>query len=134
MGKKTPEGVIKDDICLDNGNVSIDELIIFKNFTGFVSYEDKHGKRRGYRAGLTKEGSSDLIGILKLKITPAMVGKTVGVFCAFEVKTKTGKPTPEQKKFIEDITEYGGIAGVVRKSVEVRETICQWVAKLLKKR
>ena len=73
MGKKTPEGINKDAIVLANGDMPIDELALYKNFTGWVQYEGG----RGYRAGLTKEGSSDLVGPYSLLITPEMVGKTV---------------------------------------------------------
>jgi len=48
-------------------------------------------------------GSSDLIGI-------APDGRII----ALEVKTKTGRVTPEQQQFIEHIKLMGGIAGVVR--------------------
>ncbi|MGL4517040.1 MAG: VRR-NUC domain-containing protein [Shewanella sp.] len=48
-------------------------------------------------------GSSDLIGI-----APG------GRFLAVEIKTPTGKATPEQIRFIEAVRARGGIAGVVR--------------------
>ena len=59
-------------------------------------------------------GSSDLIGITPVKITADMVGQTIGVFTAAEVKTKTGRPTPEQINFIDKINSMGGLAGIVR--------------------
>ena len=73
-----------------------------------------HGQQ--YQFGLPP-GSSDLIGVKSITITPDMVGQTVGVFAAVEVKSKTGRIRKEQRAFMETVTKFGGIAGVVR-SVE----------------
>ena len=59
-------------------------------------------------------GSSDLIGWRSIEITPDMVGKRIAVFASVEVKTETGKPTDEQKNWIDQVRKAGGIAGVVR--------------------
>ena len=72
---------------------------------------------RPLHAGLC-EGSSDLIGITSVVITAEMVGKTVAVFTALEVKTATGTSSPEQKNFIRVVKEAGGIAEVVRSPYE----------------
>lgn len=85
---------------------------LFRNNTGAI----KDADGRLVRFGLCK-GSSDLIGFRPTVITPDMVGKTVAVFTAIEVKTPTGKPTPEQLHFINRVKELGGIAGIAR-SVE----------------
>lgn len=63
-------------------------------------------------------GSSDLIGWRSMVITPEMVGRTIAVFLALEVKTPTGKPTPEQENFIQAVRRAGGLAGVVRSTDE----------------
>jgi len=55
------------------------------------------------QAGLLCDGASDLIGWTKN-----------GKFLAMEVKTATGRPSPEQLNFIEQVKKSGGIAGVVR--------------------
>jgi hypothetical protein len=60
------------------------------------------------------EGGSDLIGWRTVIITPEMIGKPVALFLALEVKTATGKPTPEQENFIRAVRKAGGLAGVVR--------------------
>lgn len=64
-----------------------------------------------------KKGSSDLIGIYQIEITPEMVGKKIGLFTAIEIKTEKGVVSKEQKDFINTITKLGGIAGTAR-SVE----------------
>jgi hypothetical protein len=68
---------------------------------------------RPLHAGLC-QGSSDLIGYTTIKITPEMVGKDLAIFTALEVKTTTGRATPKQVNFIEQVRKSGGIAGIVR--------------------
>ncbi len=72
----------------------------WRNNTGAVKTDDRY-----IRYGLCK-GSSDIIGITDID--------GIGVFTAFEVKTKRGKPTHEQVLFIGAIRSRGGIAGIVR--------------------
>ena len=67
-------------------------------------------------------GSSDLIGIQKFVITPAMLGLDIGVFTAIEVKNET-RATPEQHRFIETIQELGGIAGIAHSVDEARKIV-----------
>lgn len=68
-------------------------------------------------------GSSDLIGITKVKITPDMVGKEVGIFTAIEVKDTRGKVSDKQKKFIDTIKKMGGIAFVARSAKEALDLV-----------
>lgn len=70
-------------------------------------------KARPFHAGLCK-GSSDLIGITPVVITPDMVGRTLGVFTALEVKKPGGCATDEQSNFLDQILKLGGFAGVAR--------------------
>lgn len=58
--------------------------------------------RKSFRANTTHKGVSDILGIYQ------------GRFLAVEVKSKTGRPTPEQTKFIEDVNNEGGIAFIAR--------------------
>lgn len=61
--------------------------------------------------------SSDLIGITPITITPEMVGRTLGVFTAIEVKKPDWKPSLSNKReqgqanFIQWVKSKGGIAG-----------------------
>lgn len=73
-------------------------------------------------AGLC-EGSSDLIGWRSLTITPEMVGQTVAVFAALEVKSKTGRATAGQKNFCQRVKEAGGFAGIVKSPDEAKKTL-----------
>lgn len=70
-------------------------------------------------AGLCK-GSSDLIGWRSITITPEMVGETVAVFSAVEVKGPKGRPTPEQVTFISNVINSGGFACVAKTIEEAR--------------
>ena len=85
---------------------------LFRNNTGAI--KDANG--RLVRFGLCK-GSSDLIGMKSVTITPEMVGQKVAIFTAIEVKTASGKATPEQLNFVSRVKALGGIAGIAR-SVE----------------
>ena len=68
---------------------------------------------RPLHAGLC-EGSSDIIGIESVVITEDMVGKTVGIFLAEEIKTPTGRVSGKQQVFIDNVNEAGGIGRIVR--------------------
>jgi uncharacterized protein YcgI (DUF1989 family) len=69
---------------------------------------------RNIRAGLSAAGSSDLIGFRPLVITQDMVGSTIAVFTACEIKTETGTIRPEQTDFINFVLKNGGFAGIAR--------------------
>lgn len=68
---------------------------------------------RPLHAGLCT-GSSDLIGWTQRD--------GAALFTAVEVKTATGRATPEQVNFVEQVTAAGGVAGIVR-SVEDAERL-----------
>lgn len=67
-----------------------------------------------------KYKSIDLVGITKVLITQEMVGTTLGVFTALEVKDENWKPTKKfdehetlQNNFLQWVTLNGGIAAFV---------------------
>lgn len=62
----------------------------------------------------TPTGFPDLFGLVPVTITPEMVGQTLGVFAAIEVKSDKGKPSDAQSHFLEFIRSRGGFAGVAR--------------------
>lgn len=82
----------------------------------------RHARR--IQAGLAP-GSSDLIGLRSIMITPDMVGQRVAVFCGLEVKTRSGRATDEQANFIDMVNDLGGMAGIVR-SVDDAKKVLTW--------
>lgn len=73
---------------------------------------------RPLHAGLC-EGSSDIIGIKSVIVTPDMIDKTVGIFVGAEVKTKAGRISDKQHTFRDNINKAGGLADVIRSVDEV---------------
>lgn len=93
---------------------------VFRNNCGVSVLSD--GRRIRY--GVGNPGGSDLIGITPVTITPDMVGRTLGVFTAIEVKKPTGsRISQDQKNFIAAIINSGGYAGVARSPEEALEII-----------
>jgi hypothetical protein len=80
---------------------------------------------RPLHAGLVK-GSSDLVGWTPVKITPEMVGKTIAVFTAPEVKDR-GKASDEQKIFIGNVEKANGITGVIRSTDDYDRMVKSWL-------
>ena len=83
--------------------------VMFRNQVGATHTPDG----RLVRFGLCV-GSSDLIGWTPVVITEDMVGQTVAVFTACEVKAPMGKPTEDQLNFIRNVQRAGGFAGIAR--------------------
>lgn len=68
---------------------------------------------RPFTTGLPP-GFSDLFGLVPVVITPEMVGQTVAVFVAVEVKTARGRASEKQGNFLKAVNDNGGRAGVAR--------------------
>ena len=68
-------------------------------------------------------GSSDVIGWKPVVITPDMVGQTVAVFVALEIKTPVGKASTEQLRFVQAVQKAGGIAGFPTSADEALELL-----------
>ena len=90
---------------------------LWRNNTGALV--DQQG--RLVRFGLCK-GSSDLIGLRVLEITPELVGQRLAQFVALEVKTAQGVLSQEQRAFLRLVKDLGGVAAVCR-SVEEAEQL-----------
>ena len=90
---------------------------LWRNNTGALV--DQQG--RFVRFGLCK-GSSDLIGLRSLDVTPELVGRRLAQFVALEVKTAQGVLSPEQRAFLRLVQQFGGVAAVCR-SVEEAEQL-----------
>lgn len=89
--------------------------VLWKNVRGLFITAD--GKRK-VKAGLQADGSSDLIGFTRVLITSDMVGKTMPIFTAIEVKTPTGAVRPEQRRFVNYVKSMWGLAGIARSPEE----------------
>ena len=68
---------------------------------------------RPVQFGLAK-GSADLIGWRTVTVTPDMVGSRIAVITSIEIKTPTGRLTPQQRAWMGAVAAAGGIAGVAR--------------------
>lgn len=103
-----PESVIQAEIRLALGRLP--DVRAWRNNCGILP------DRRGIPVhfGVGGSGGSDLIGLQRTLITPEMVGRAIAVFVAAEVK-RPGVAVPEhQQRFIDFVSRFGGIAGVVR--------------------
>ena len=84
---------------------------VFRNQRGLHLTLD--GKRKVV-TGLCP-GASDLIGWTTYVITPEMVGRSVAVFTAIEVKSDKGSVSEAQGDFIAAVKDAGGIGVVAMK-------------------
>lgn len=89
---------------------------LFRNNSGVAEY---NGVKVRY--GVANPGGSDLIGWKPVTITPDMVGKTLAVFTAVEVKTGKLKATKEQQAFLKAVESAGGIAKIARDPADIEE-------------
>ena len=56
-------------------------------------------------------GTSDIIGCITCVITPDMVGQTVAIFAACEVKQPGQRPEKHQERYLAIMRSRGAIAG-----------------------
>jgi hypothetical protein len=91
---------------------------LWRNNTGALV--DKQG--RFVRFGLCK-GSSDLIGLRSLEITPELVGQRIAQFVALEIKTTQGVLSPEQRAFLRLVQQLGGVAAACRSAEEAEQLL-----------
>jgi hypothetical protein len=108
MSKATPEKLIENQIL----------FLLFKK--GIFSWKTQSVGifdpiKKIYRRSNNKfhiKGVSDILGILP-----------TGKFLAIEVKSKTGRASPEQIKFINTINDHGGLAFIARSVEDVKEQL-----------
>lgn len=90
-------------------------FLVLRNNSGLLLIKGKNGKTRAVKLG--KKGSSDIIAC-----------SPWGQFVAIECKSRLGRLTDEQDRFLEEVRNRGGIAVVVRDVEEVErlfnQTIC----------
>ena len=63
--------------------------------------------------GLT-DGASDLIGLIKVAVTPDLIGRSLAVFTAGEVKRPKVAVPEHQADFLAFVRQFGGRADVLR--------------------
>lgn len=102
------ETILQQRIRLALG--TLPNLRIFRNQVGQLP-DPRTG--RPVQFGLAK-GSADLIGWTTITVTPEMVGTKLAVFTSLEVKTPTGRLTPQQRNWLEAVQRAGGISAIVR--------------------
>lgn len=91
------------------------DLVLWRNNSGVLADGDRY-----VRFGVGEKGGADLIGIFRGS------GQPVGRFIAAEIKTATGRQTPEQKLFGELVMAHGGDYVVLRSVDDAR----MWVEQL----
>lgn len=96
---------------------------VFRNNVGVADYD---GHKVVY--GLAP-GSSDLIGWTPVDITPEMVGRTLAVFTAIEVKTTRGRVSEAQDKFLKRVERDGGFAVLARSETEAVQGVIGGIKK-----
>jgi len=107
----TKESNIQNQIRLALSSVG---AVMFRNNVGQTTTDDG----RVIRYGVCNPGGADLIGWKPVVITEKMVGSTLAVFCAVEVKRPGGKVSESQQRFLDAVNRAGGMAGVARSPEE----------------
>ena len=113
-----PESEVSQEIQIESPHYN---CILMRNNSGAL--EDKEGRTVRFGLGnISKQQneklkSSDLIGFTKVLITPEMVGQSVAIFTAIEVKREDWNPEKKLDKrekaqlaFITWVKNQGGVA------------------------
>ena len=95
---QNPETKIQNRIMMD---MSKKGYLVWRNQVGLFKTID------GRTVNIGIKGSSDLMAIKPTVITPEMVGQTLAVFVAVEVKTETGRQSEPQKKWQKAVEKLG---------------------------
>lgn len=102
---------------LNLSNVTMWRVNVCKGFIGkYIRHQSGSitiQNPRFISSGVPK-GFPDLIGIKPVKITPDMVGKTIGQFVFIEVKSDNGRLSQDQKLFQSLLKSSGAIGGVAK--------------------
>lgn len=109
-------------------------VILLRNNSGAM--KDDTGRVVRYGLGnispKQETKSSDLIGITTIVITPQMVGKTVGIFTAVEVKKEgwtkiTNERERHQSNFLTWVAKRGGIAFFANSVETFKANVARWM-------
>lgn len=107
MQVKVPEGKIANEIC---SALKMAGIFCWINKSTGV-WDPGKGVFRQNKNSHAIRGVSDILGIID------------GRILAIEVKTPTGRPTPEQKEFINNINARGGVAFISRSTEQTFATL-----------
>ena len=77
---------------------------------------------RPLHAGLC-EGSGDLIGWRTVEITPEMAGTRIAQFVSLEAKEGSGRLSPEQRNWRDQVLAAGGLALEVRSAEDAEQAL-----------
>ena len=88
---------------------------VFRNNVGALALPNGRWLQYGLCAG-----SSDLIGLRSVTITPEMVGQQVAIFVALEGKQVNRYGNADQRNFIAMVKMLGGRAGIFRNLVDAQ--------------
>lgn len=86
------------------------DVLIWRQHVGL--FRTFHNPDRLVHVG--QPGMSDAAAIVKVTITPDMVGKTVGIAVQPEFKTRTGRQREDQQNWQAAVEARGGIYELVR--------------------
>lgn len=89
------------------------KIMLEMSSRGAMVWRNQTGKFRAMNEptriiSVGQKGSADILACLPTVITLDMVGKTLGVFVAVEVKTELGKQRPDQKSWQDAFEKHGG--------------------------
>ena len=79
---------------------------LWRNNVGAL--RDQRGRLVSY--GLCT-GSSDLIGLRRLRVGPEHLGQELAVFCALEIKSQRGRASAEQQRFLAAVGAWAAWPG-----------------------
>ena len=97
------------------------DVLVWRQQVGvFRSYDDPD---RLVRVGVP--GMSDAMAVVAVEVTPAMVGRTVGVFVSAEFKTADGRQRKPQRAWQRAVEQRGGVYAVVRSEADMRALVAR---------
>ena len=88
----------------------MNKIMLAMSKKGYLCWRNQVGLFKtldGRTVNIGIKGSSDLMAVKPTVITPEMVGQTLAVFVAVEVKTATGRQSEPQKKWQKAVEKLG---------------------------
>ena len=88
----------------------MNKIMLAMSKKGYLCWRNQVGLFKtldGRTVNIGIKGSSDLMAVKPTVITPEMVGQTLAVFVAVEVKTATGRQSEPQKKWQNAVEKLG---------------------------